>query len=208
MKYGNKYFNWQKNIGLVGGLMNKFKFENYIKPEDVVIDFGSGGGYLLKNITCKQKIGIEINPTARKNASKLGIESVSSTDKIKDNYADVIISNHALEHVKCPLDIIKQLKLKLKKNGKIIFVVPHQGPKEKFKPSDINNHLYTWNPLTLGNLFQEAGFKIIEVKNIRYAWKPSFYKLYKLLNKKLFDGLCKIYAIYKNNYQIRIIAKK
>ena len=208
MIYRKKYFDWQKDIGLIGGILNKFKFEKYIKKEDTVIDFGSGGGYLLKNINCKEKKGIEINPIARKNASNLGIKSVSSINKIKDNYANVIISNHALEHVKCPLDILKKLKLKLKKNGRIIFVVPHQGPKEKFKLNDINQHLYTWNPLTLGNLFKEAGFNIIEVKNIRYTWKPSFYKVYKVFNKKLFDGLCKIYSLYKNNYQIRIIAKR
>jgi SAM-dependent methyltransferase len=145
MKYKKEYFNWQKEISVFGGIANKFKFEKHIDKEDVVIDFGSGGGYLLNNIICKEKIGIEINKFARVEAKKLGIDSVESMNKVKDNYVDVIISNHALEHTGRPLDILKQLYLKLKKGEKIIFVVPYDGPEQKYNSKDINQHLYTWN---------------------------------------------------------------
>lgn len=37
------------------------KYTGYISKEDVVFDFGCGGGFLLKNIECKKKIGVEIN---------------------------------------------------------------------------------------------------------------------------------------------------
>lgn len=130
MKYNKKYFNWQKDIGKFGGLANKFKFEEHIEKDDVVVDFGSGGGYLLGVVECRDKLGIEINKVARREASSNDIRSVSSIDEVDDDYADVIISNHALEHVDCPLEIIKRLKPKLKNEGKIIFVVPHQGPRE------------------------------------------------------------------------------
>ena len=30
----------------------------------------------------------------------------------------------------------------------------------KYQPGDINNHLFTWNPLLLGNLMNAAGFKV------------------------------------------------
>jgi 2-polyprenyl-3-methyl-5-hydroxy-6-metoxy-1,4-benzoquinol methylase len=63
--YNHKYFSWQKSIGEFGGWANLPKFMDYIKPEYNIIDFGCGGGYLLKNIECKHKIGIEVNPSAR-----------------------------------------------------------------------------------------------------------------------------------------------
>ena len=68
MHYDNDYFEWQKNMGVIGGVVDKFKFEPYINETDAVIDFGCGGGYILSNINCKRKIGIEINSTAREYA--------------------------------------------------------------------------------------------------------------------------------------------
>lgn len=46
--YDAEYFNWQKNIGAFGGWANSFKFKNSISKSDTVIDFGCGGGFLLK----------------------------------------------------------------------------------------------------------------------------------------------------------------
>jgi SAM-dependent methyltransferase len=208
MEYKKDYFNWQKNVGCLGGVLNLFKFKEHIKKDDVVVDFGSGGGYLLKNMNCSEKLGIEINKIARKEALGMGIKSVESINEIKDNYADVIVSNHALEHVDCPLEIIKQLKPKLKKEGKIIFIVPHQGPKEKFMDNDINQHLYTWNPLTLGNLFKKAGYRDIKTSVIRHTWPPKYKLIYDLFGKKVFNFGCIFYAFIKNSYQIKIVAKK
>lgn len=86
--YNVDYFNWQKNIGAFGGMANLFKFNNHINKKSKIIDFGSGGGYLLANINCEEKIGVEINPHARKMANELGINTFSSADKIDDNWAD------------------------------------------------------------------------------------------------------------------------
>ena len=64
--YGNEYFNnYQREIGEFGGKANIFKFKKYISRNHSVLDFGCGGGFLLNNLDCKDKIGIEINPIAR-----------------------------------------------------------------------------------------------------------------------------------------------
>src|SRR5687768_999919 len=96
--YNEDYFEkYQKKIGEFGGMANKFKFQDEIKETDTVLDFGCGGGFLLKNISCRHKVGIEINEVARKNCSALGIECYDSLDHIKDESIDVVISNHCLE---------------------------------------------------------------------------------------------------------------
>ena len=129
--YDKAYFDWQKKIGIVGGYLNKFKFEEHIKKEDIIMDFGCGGGYLLDNFDNKNKIGFEINISAWDEIKKKGIAVYNNFDDISNNSIDVIISNHAMEHVPNPFNTLKQLYNKLKKNGKIIIVIPCEQPSEK-----------------------------------------------------------------------------
>lgn len=206
--YNEGYFDWQKEIGEFEGKVGLFKFKNYINSSDNVIDFGCGGGYLLRNLICNRKIGIELNASARKVAESNDIEVYDKIEEVPGNSADVIISNHALEHVLCPCEVIKSLKRKVKVGGKLIFVVPHQGTNERFKEEDVNQHLYTWNPLTLGNLFKVAGYKIVKVEKIRHKWPPKYRLTRRLFGEKIFHLISRVYAILRNNYQIRIIAEK
>lgn len=204
--YNEQYFSWQRNVGELGGKANLFKFEQFIMPTDKVIDFGCGGGYLLKNINCHEKIGIEINESAIKVANENKIKVFKKIQEIPDNWADKIISNHALEHVLNPFDTLLNLKSKLKKDGAIIFVVPQEF-KMRYKTDDINQHLYSWSPLCLGNLFASVGFKVIEVEYLNHKWPPYRHLIWKYLGKNIFHLTCKIYAfIRRNNTQIRILA--
>ena len=186
------------------------KFEAYIAGLAPVIDCGCGGGYLLRNLNCKRKIGVEINSVARQYAKeKNGIEVFENVDLVPDNIADVIISNHALEHTECPYEIIKKLSLKLKKGGKIVFVVPSEG-KKKYDPGDINMHLYTWNEQNIGNLFKQAGYYIEDVERLKHTWPPIGYQqIYKMFGEKIFHIISCIWArIHPSISQIRIVAKK
>ena len=47
---GEDYFDFQASIGEFGGWANVTKFSDYVAPGDTVLDFGCGGGYLLKNL--------------------------------------------------------------------------------------------------------------------------------------------------------------
>ena len=206
--YDQKYFNWQKKVGEFGGIANQFKFKNYINKNDNIIDFGCGGGFLLKKIEAHEKLGIEINEHARRLARKNGIKVVSSIQEVENEWADVIISNHALEHVHNPLETLKELSSKLKKNGKIVFVVP-QERKGKFTDNDKNNHLYTWTPLSFGNLFKAAGFKIIKAQVIYHLWPPYYYQIQKIFGWNIFHLTCKIYNFFiRKAMQVRVVAEK
>ena len=206
--YEQHYFDWQKSIGAFGGSANLFKFETHIEETDKVIDFGSGGGYLLANIKANDKIGVEINDSAREEASKMGIKTFSSFDLIEDNWADIIISNHALEHVHNPLMELKQLKNKLKVNGKIVFVVPYERD-NVFVANDINFHLFTWSEMNLGNLFTLAGFKVDSVTEIKHRWPRKFTKIRKRYGEKMFHKICRINgALNREVSQVKIVAHK
>lgn len=206
--YDKAYFDWQKKIGIVGGYLNKFKFEEHIKKEDIIMDFGCGGGYLLDNFDNKNKIGFEINTSAWDEIKKKGIAVYNNFDDISNNFIDVIISNHAMEHVPNPFNTLKQLYNKLKKNGKLIIVIPCEQPSEKsfyYRENDINQHLYTWCPMTFGNLCKLSGFKIITCESLQHQWCPDYLSCYKDDN---FNKRCIDYAIKNKNYQVKLVATK
>lgn len=208
-RYDHNYFRWQSSIGEFGGWANLTKFVDFIQSNDSVLDYGCGGGYLLKNINCKEKLGVDINTEALEVASQKGIKTYNDVNKVPKNYIDKIISNHALEHVKNPLLELIMLYEVLKPGGKIIFVIPCETIHTKFDDNDRNHHLYSWGPMSLANLFKEAGFTIIESKPYIHKWPRHYKKIAQLGGRKIFDFACRIYArVERSSYQVRIVAEK
>ncbi|TNE64093.1 MAG: class I SAM-dependent methyltransferase, partial [Bacteroidetes bacterium] len=181
--YDYGYYAWQDPIGKFGGWANLVKVEGFISESDTVVDFGCGGGYLLHNIRCKEKVGIEINEAAREQAQRMGIRCVAASDAIESEFADVIISNNALEHVRHPLSELTELHRILKPGGKMVFMVPCETISYKYQPNDINYHLYSWSPMCIGNLFTEAGFQVIESKPYLYKWPPYYQTIARLAGR-------------------------
>lgn len=208
MEYSEAYFTWQKRVGEFGGLANRFKFSPYIKQTDTVLDFGCGGGYLLENLDCAEKYGLEINPVARQEAQSRGLTVYDDLAQVPDNLADVVVSNHTLEHVYRPLDELQTLLPKLKAGGTAVFVVPHQKPGEKYHDQDINQHLYTWNPMTLGNLFKAAGYVNIQADTIRHRWPPKYRRIRQVFGEQRFDTISRVNALLTGHYQIRVVAQR
>ncbi|MCK4890052.1 MAG: class I SAM-dependent methyltransferase [Candidatus Aminicenantes bacterium] len=207
--YDKNYFDWQAPIGEFGGWANRSKFNKYISDDKKILDYGCGGGYLLKNFKCSKKVGVEINPSAAKIARDNGVQVFESLADVPDNYVDLIISNHALEHAHHPLAELKSLYKKLEAGGKIVFVVPCETISAPYDENDINNHLYTWNPLCLGNLFKEAGFSVIESKPLMHKWRMKFKILARFGGRRLFELACRIYArVDRSTFQVRVIAEK
>ena len=95
---GEQYYAYQSDANSARKQFETWKFEKYIAPTDTVVDFGCGAGLMLKYLTAAEKLGIEVNLAASADAARNGIETVSSASDISDEFADVVISNHALEH--------------------------------------------------------------------------------------------------------------
>ena len=204
--YGTDYFDWQRNMGSFGAEANSFLFDSHVKPHHSVIDFGSGGGYLLARLCCAERIGVELNPVAREHAQVQGIKTVCCSDDIPDGWADVVISCHALEHTHSPLDEISKLRHKLKTDGLAVFVVPCER-RNRWRPNDINQHLFTWSEMNLGNLFTVAGYRILDVREITHKWPPRYYTIRKYLGSRLFYRVCQAYGFLTPRLtQIKIVA--
>jgi FkbM family methyltransferase len=168
------YWDHQRPIGELGGELNRWKFEPHIRPDDVVVDFGCGGGYLLERLPGRHKIGVDPSPYAREEAERRGIHVVAAIDDLPDDSADIVISNHALEHALAPLEELRAIARVLRPGGKLILALPIDDWRSQrhYDPNDPNRHLYGWTPLTIANLLDEAGFEVLSSKVLANAWHP------------------------------------
>ena len=76
--YDNDYFKEQANVGRDNARNIMHFFKPHIKKTDTVLDFGCGGGFMLSAISCKNRIGFDINDEALSNAKSLGITTVNN----------------------------------------------------------------------------------------------------------------------------------
>jgi SAM-dependent methyltransferase len=207
--YNTDYFNLQKPDGRFGGEANLIKFQHFIKPHHHVVDFGCGGGFLLSKLQCRSKIGVDINPTAAQHARELGIQVVEKPQDLPNDWADVVVSDNCLEHALHPLAELTYLYPKVKNGGILIFVVACETILMRYKSDDYNRHLYSWSPLNLGNLFKEAGFKVLSSEPFIHKWPPHYWFLRRVVSKSVFNLLCRIYGRLRWEwFQVRIVARK
>mmetsp|Transcript_32285 Transcript_32285/g.82232 ORF Transcript_32285/g.82232 Transcript_32285/m.82232 type:complete len:352 (+) Transcript_32285:404-1459(+) len=213
--YSASYWEYQRPIGEIGGKLNLWKFRDFIPPDARCVDFGAGGGFLLQNMQdCKEKVGVEVNPYAIQHADeKFGLKLVNNSRYLTPNWADVIFSNHALEHVLCPWCELVRLKTKLRKGGSVVFVVPSASGKFDFwKGRNSNNHISDFSPNVLGHLFEAAGFAVKKVEHLWHQWPGGLHaiEMYETLGEDQFllAGRSEIERDPNpaNEVQIRILA--
>jgi SAM-dependent methyltransferase len=207
MQYDESYFRWQKGMGEFGGHAELFKFREFVTPNDTVLDFGCGGGYVLKNLDCRRRLGVEVNPSAREQARLQGVEVFESLEQVPEQIIDVAISNHALEHARSPYDVLTNLRRTLKNTARIVFVVPHDCAGQTWQANDMNGHLYTWNRMTLGNLFVSAGYAVERVEAMRHCWPTCYQQIFDLGGEKWFHRLGYLEAWLRGKSQTRIVAR-
>ncbi|MCI0599553.1 MAG: class I SAM-dependent methyltransferase [Beijerinckiaceae bacterium] len=174
-----------------------------------MLDFGCGGGALLGALPIAERVGIEINPAAIKHARQAGVEVYLDIKAVPPESVDAIISNHALEHVERPLDVMRDMVRVLKPDGRAIIVVPCDRVNFPFSLNDPEYHLYSWSAGNLGNMARAAGFEVLEVSELVHRWPPFKRILRRAFGARLFDVICRICALLRRDRtQVRLVACK
>ena len=190
--YDEQYHKWQIPSNVFGALV-KGDFLNFFVGEisgntstfpNSVLEFGSSVGYLLDAVVAHgPKYGVEIGDYARHMhiTHFPHIHSLRSSEEAPYGI-DFIYSHSVLEHVDSPVHELQKLKRLLSPTGVIFIHVKNEGMVESqfsWRPGDINNHIYTWNGLILGNLLHTAGLQVCKTASQFEAWHHVDAKTYK-----------------------------
>ena len=156
------------------------QFENLLKNKNI-LDFGCGWGGFLRNVkNYKTLTGVELRKECidyiEKKIKKIKIYNHIN---LANQKFDIITMFHVLEHIPLQVDILKVLKSKLKKGGRIIIEVPHaedflilQEELKEFRNFTLwSEHLILHTFNSLKKVLDRAGFKKI---NIQYYQRYNF----------------------------------
>lgn len=182
------------------------KYFKDVSPNSKVLEFGCGLGQniaLLKNA-----YGYDISKFALDFCKNKNIHVFKTIEEISNDSFDVVFSCHHLEHVENPYETLKAMKQKLKKDGKLILVLPKEKHKKpKSFELDEHQHLYCWTFRTINNLLIKSGFKIISNK---YECGKGYKKMLPIskINLKFYIFLTKLTAKLFNSKEMIIEAVK
>ena len=190
------WFEGRKNI------IKKILKKNFTKKIKI-LDYGAGSGV---NIEMLSKFGkVDIFEPHKDTAKYLKKKFINKKFKVlkkvsnKKNY-DLIILADVLEHIKNDKKKIKELSLKLKKNGKILITVP--AYKFLFTKKDIIlGHYRRYKTNEIKNIFLDFNIKKLSYFNsILFLPISICLIIYKILKTDFIDSVEK-----KPNYFLNII---
>ena len=144
------------------------------KEPGKVLEIGASTGTFLEIFQEKgwQVWGVEPSISGEI-AQKKDIKILRSTfekAKLPQNFFDVIILNHTLEHLENPVLVLQKAKKLLKKNGVVLVDVPNFGSLsakirgKRWPYLTPEEHLFHFTPGTLKKVFKKAGLGVIHTE--------------------------------------------
>lgn len=191
-------FHTPREMKKLNFIKNKINLKN-----KKVLESNCGAGILISKIKQKAKITAGIDNTFyKKFLEKNGHLFFNSTNDVlkKKICFDIILSFSELEHKYNPVNFLKNLKLILSKNGKIILRIPNYFNIYMFllgynflKYDFRTSHNFYFSKKNLDILFKKLGFKIIYSSGMNeYSFNHllNYVKLKKRVrNKKIYRFL-------------------
>ncbi len=174
--------------------MKILKFDDYKKSQEerlklfarlsrgIVLDIGYAKNpniYFDEEPNIEQVVGIDIqtnNSLPKKYMSTNKLDLNYEKIPYPDNYFDTIVCGEVIEHLECPIKLIREINRILKNGGKLILSTPSSIYYLEIL-SDIigleleKEHLYVFNRRKLTKMLNENGFQNLKVLSYDF-WIP------------------------------------
>jgi len=180
--YSSKKDIYSKNINVLRRGGTHYKIIDLVGTGQRILDVGCSAGHLGKELKKKGNtvFGVEISKHSAEQAKQVldGVV-VGDVEEIDlpyaDDYFDVIICADVLEHLFDPVKVLIKLKKMLKRDGKLIAVIPNIAywqirlnllfGRFEYKESGIldEGHIRLYTYQTSRKLFSKAGLDIVKV---------------------------------------------
>lgn len=152
------------------------KFAKFVINKKMV-DFGCGTGDFLIKVSnlCNFSCGIELSEDFRNDIIKKKINCFENLSSIEDEFLDIIVCFHIIEHLPNPLETLNVMKNKIKSGGLILVEVPHANdfllsPNvcNEFKNFTLwSQHLILHTRESLKKVLSAVGLKNIQIEGIQ-----------------------------------------
>lgn len=139
-----------------------------------VLDFGCGEGTFLKEIEkhSRDLCGVEIEKSYVNHLKEIGIKCQPDMSEIQSGSVDTVFCFHTLEHLRDPLEILKQFKRILTPKGHLIIEVPHANDflltylkSDAFKDFTLwSQHLILHSRASLETFLRVSGFSDVIIQ--------------------------------------------
>jgi SAM-dependent methyltransferase len=187
------------------------KFQS-IRADDAVVELGVGLGWNLAELRCARRIGTDLEDFLPAVLKKSGVEFWPASNPIPENFADVVICHHVLEHVENPPQMLQDACRILKTGGRLLLFVPFEKEARyrKYDPNEPNHHLYSWNVQTLGNLVARQGLEVISCGVGQFGYDRFAAKLALRfgLGEKGFRAIRSVAHLVRSGLEVRLVGRK
>lgn len=170
-----------------------------IKPNEFVLEIGSGDGAFLKQLTSNKSVfyaGLEFNPKAIQRAKEKGIhlKQQSIADYVKEHSQkyDIVCSFQVMEHISDIHSVLLDSVKALKTGGRLIIAVPNNDAyflKDNIHPSRFLNmpphHVNLFSENSLRSLAKIYSLKVMEIIQEPMQETHVDIFIYKVLSKML-----------------------
>jgi len=191
--------------------INNLKFSKDVRPK--LLDLGCGTGFVSSAIKKKFiKYGLEVGRESY-NFSKKYFDyihlGVLKNNTYKENFFDVILFLHVLEHVNNPIEILILIQKILKPGGKVLIGTPNFGSacairyEKKFRMLHDKTHISLFSDIKLCELLNDIGMSVDCVDypyfNTKYFNKEEILKIFdkNVMSPAFYGNIMTVYATKK-----------
>lgn len=149
------------------GEMSSWRFVFPYLSDKRVLDIGCSDGLYLQHMS-KDSVGIEQVATLAEAANQKGLnvindDIVNALTKIADRNFDGILFSHVMEHLDCPIVMLREIFRILRPSGILILGLPIERNiyRDVLRMNYFNGtHIYAFSISNSKKLLDETGFKI------------------------------------------------